>query len=310
MARPEARTTPSSLHPGGAQPREPQPGRRRLRAIVTGASSGIGEATARRLAENGYDVALIARRRDRLALHAKQIEEAGGGRAHPIAADLADGEATERAAREALEVLGGCDLLVNNAGYSPGAAIEQFSRDELRHIFDVNLLSALQMIGAVTPGMRAQGGGRIVNVGSVAALIPAPLAVPYAATKVGMHAATDGLRLELAPFGIRLSLVIPGFVDTAVFDNARDGAQHLREDPDNPYRQTMFDLDELAKKNLENPLSPDDVAKVVLRAAQAKRPRERYYAPLSVMLQTGFLGLLPLRWLDAILHRVYKIDAI
>lgn len=275
-------------------------------AIITGASSGIGEATARALAAKGYSVALIARRADRLEMLVKQIEEAGG-RALAIPADLADDEATARAAERALEFLGRIDLLVNNAGYSPGAAIEQFSRKELRHIFDVNLLSALQMIGAVTPTMRAQGGGRIVNVGSVAGMIPAPLAVPYAASKVGLHVATDALRLELAPFKIKLSLVIPGFVDTAVFDNAREGATHLRNDLDNPYRQTMFDLDELAKKNLENPLPPEAIADIIAEAATARRPRERYYAPFSARLQTTFLGLLPSRWLDFVLSRVYGI---
>lgn len=277
-------------------------------AIITGASSGIGEASARALAKEGYDVALIARRRDLLELCAKQVEELGA-RAFPIVADLADEAQTDRAIMESVDCLGRVDLLVNNAGYSPGAAIEQFSRRALRHIFDVNLLSSLQMIGAVTPIMREQGGGRIVNVGSVAGMIPAPLAIPYAATKVGLHAATDALRLELAPFGIQLALVIPGFVDTAVFDNARDAAQHLREDEANPYRQTMFDLDELAKKNLENPLSPDEVARVIVRAATASRPKEHYWAPFSARLQAAFLGALPPRWKDALLKRVYSIES-
>lgn len=275
-------------------------------ALVTGASSGIGEAAARALAGAGYDVAIVARRTDLLSLCAKRVEETGQ-RAFPIAADLADDVQTENVVAEAHERLGRIDLLVNNAGYSPGAAIEQFSRQELRHIFDVNLLSALQLIGGVTPLMRAQGGGRIVNVGSVAGMIPAPLAIPYAATKVGLHAATDALRLELAPFDIRLSLVIPGFVDTAVFDNAREGAQHLREDPDNPYRQTMFDLDDLAKKSLRNSLSPDDVARVIVRAATARRPRERYYTPWSAHLQALAMHWMPSRLKDAVLSRVYSI---
>ena len=275
-------------------------------AIITGASSGIGEATARLLAKNGYSVAIIARRKDRLESLALEIE-AAGGRAIAIAADLADEQATERAIGEAQRSLGRIDLLVNNAGYSPGRAIEQISRQELRHIFDVNLFSALQLIGAVTPLMRDQGGGRIINVGSVAASIPAPLAIPYAMTKIGMHAATDALRLELAPFGIRLSLVIPGFVDTEVFDKAREESQFLREDSSNLYQQTMFDLDELATKNLENALSPNDIARVILGAATAKRPKERYYAPFSVRLQCMLFGILPSRLVDAILLRVYKL---
>jgi short-subunit dehydrogenase len=279
----------------------------RRAAIVTGASSGIGEATARRLAENGFDVALIARRKDRLEILALEIAEAGG-RAIPIAADLADEQATARAAREALDGLGRIDLLVNNAGYSPGRAVEQITRQELRHLFDVNLFSALQLIGAVTPQMRSQGSGLIINIGSVAGLISAPLAIPYAMTKIGMHAATDALRLELAPFGIKLSLVIPGFVDTAVFENAREESQHLRDDATNPYLKLMFDLDELAKKNLKNALSPDDVAILILRVANARRPKERYYAPFSVRVQHRLLSLLPARLLDAILLRVYKLE--
>jgi short-subunit dehydrogenase len=278
----------------------------RRAAIVTGASSGIGEATARRLAKNAFDVAIIARRKDRLEALAAEIRQAGG-RAIPISADLADEGETARAARDALEGLGRIDLLVNNAGYSPGRAIEQATRQELRHIFDVNLFSALQLIGAVTPQMRSQGSGLIINIGSMAGLIPAPLAVPYATTKIGMHAATDALRLELAPFGIKLSLVIPGFVDTAVFENAREESQFLRDDVTNPYRKTMFDLDELAKKNLRNALSPDDVARVVLRAVNARRPKERYYAPFSVKIQHTLLDLLPARLRDAILLRVYKL---
>jgi len=279
----------------------------RRAAIVTGASSGIGEATARRLAENGFDVALIARRKERLEILAMEIAEAGG-RAIPIAADLADEQATAQAAQEALDGLGRIDLLVNNAGYSPGRAVEQITRQELRHIFDVNLFSALQLIGAVTPQMRSQGSGLIINIGSVAGLIPAPLAVPYATTKIGMHAATDALRLALAPFGIKLSLVIPGFVDTAVFENAREESQHLRDDATNPYLKLMFDLDELAKKNLKNALSPDDVATLILRVANARRPKERYYAPFSVRVQHRLLSLLPARLLDAILLRVYKLE--
>ncbi len=279
----------------------------RRTAIITGASSGIGEATARTLARNGFEVAIIARRKDRLEALALEIGQAGG-RAIPIAADLADEASTARAAEEALDDFGRIDLLVNNAGYSPGRAIEQITRSELRHIFDVNLFSALQLIGAVTPHMRRQGGGRIINIGSVAGFIPAPLAIPYAMTKVGLHAATDALRLELAAFGIKVSLVIPGFVDTAVFDNARRESQFLRDDETNPYRKTMFDLDELAKKNLRNPLSPDDVAKVILEAATARRPKERYYLPFSTKLQCVLLGLLPARLLDPILMRVYKLE--
>jgi short-subunit dehydrogenase len=278
----------------------------RKTAIVTGASSGIGEATARELARRGFDVALIARREDRLTLLAKDLE-ALGVRAFVIPADLAEEDETERAARKAIESLGRVDVLVNNAGYSPGAAMEQVSRQALRHIFDVNVLSALHLASAVAPVMRSQKSGRIINVGSLAGAVPAPLAVPYTATKAAIKMATDSLRLELSQFGIRVILVVPGFVDTAVFENAREGAQHLRNDPKNPYLKMMFDLDDLAEKNLANPLSPEAVAEVIVRAATAENPKRRYYAPFSALLQSFFLSLMPAKWLDAILGRVYKL---
>ncbi|MFK7896216.1 MAG: SDR family NAD(P)-dependent oxidoreductase [Myxococcota bacterium] len=278
----------------------------RKTAIVTGASSGIGEATARELARRGFDIALIARREDRLNLLAKDLE-ALGARAYPIAADLAEEDETERAAQEAIESLGRVDVLVNNAGYSPGAALEQVSRTALRHIFDVNVLSALHLAGAVAPLMREQGSGRIINVGSLAGAVPAPLAVPYSSTKAAIKMATESLRLELSQFGIRVTLIVPGFVDTAVFDNAREGSQHLRDDPTNPYQKLMFDLDDLAKKNLANPLQPETIAEVIAKAATEENPKARYYAPLSAMLQSFFLSLMPARWLDTILSRVYKL---
>ena len=222
--------------------------------------------------------------------------------------DLADSEATRELVHRVRDGWGRIDVLVNNAGYSPGAALEQFTRDELRHVFEVNLFSALQLVGDVAPLMRAQGGGRIVNVGSLGGSVAAPLAIPYAATKAGLDAATRGMRLELAPWRIHASLVVPGFVETAVFDNAREGSQHLRDDPENPYRKLFFDLDDFTKKNLKRALRPRDVAEVVAIAATTRRPRSRYYAPVSARLQSGILGMLPEPLLDRILLRVYKID--
>jgi len=277
-------------------------------ALVTGASSGIGEASARALAAAGFEVVLVARRADRLETVAKEIERAGG-RAHALAADLADEQETARVFERALERLAGrLDVLVNNAGFSPGAALEQLSRAEIRRVFEVNLFSSLQLIGLAAPTMRRRRGGRIINVGSLAGLIAAPLAIPYAGSKIAMHAASDALRLELGPFGIRVSTIIPGFVDTAVFDNAREASAALRADPDNPYRKTFFVLDALAKKNLKHALSPDDVARAVVRAARARRPKARYYLPASVLLQSAFLRLLPARLVDRLLGRVYQLD--
>lgn len=275
-------------------------------ALVTGTSSGIGEAAARSLAARGFRVVLAARRRQLLDAIVKDLSRQGA-EALAVSCDLAEEADTTALVAASLEAFGRVDVLVNNAGYSPGGAVEHFSRDALRHIFEVNLFGALQLTRELAPLMREQGGGRIVNVGSLGGSVAAPLAVPYCATKAGLDIATRGLRFELAPWRIHVSLVIPGFVDTAVFDNAREGAQHLREDPENPYRQLFYDLDEFAMKSLESALPPSAIGEVIARAATARRPRLRYYAPLSARLQSGFMGLIPESWANAMLMRVYKI---
>jgi NAD(P)-dependent dehydrogenase (short-subunit alcohol dehydrogenase family) len=274
-------------------------------AIVTGASSGIGEASARCLAAAGFAVVLVARRGPRLEVLAKEIETRGG-RALALETDLADHAATSAVVRETRQRFGRIDVLVNNAGYSPAAAIEQLPRDAVRHTFDVNLIAGLQLVGEVVPLMRAQGGGRIINMGSMAGSVQAPMAVVYSATKAGMEAATRCLRLELSPWNIRLSLIVPGFVDTPTFDNSRAMGEELRADPSNPYRQVMFDLDDFAKAQLRRAIAPEAVGAVVAKAATARRPHEVYYAPRSAWLQKVALGALPERWADRVLERVYR----
>ncbi|MDH3625316.1 MAG: SDR family oxidoreductase [Myxococcales bacterium] len=274
-------------------------------AIVTGASSGIGEATAHCLAEAGFTVVLAARRRALLDQVAEEITKKGG-KALSVPTDLSDAQATSALVRKALEEFGRVDVLVNNAGYGPPYALEQLDRQALRHVFDVNLLSAMQLIGELTPVMRAQGGGRIINIGSLARYVGAPIAAAYAATKGGMEAMTACMRLELAPWNIRLSLVVPGFVDTPTFDTAREAGQHLRDDPENPYRKLMTDLDEFAKEQLKSAASPEDVGKVVVKAATADAPKTRYFVPRAARTTARMFGMMPDRLADRILLKMYK----
>ena len=273
-------------------------------AIVTGASSGIGEATARRLAKAGYQVVVAARRIERLEILAKEFS-GEAGRIIPMGIDLAFQHETHALVEETLSELKRVDVLINNAGYSPAAATEQMAREDLAHIFDVNLLSQLQLISELTPVMRSQGGGRIINVGSMAGSVAAPLAVPYSATKAGIEAATQCLRLELAPWKIHVSVVIPGFVATEAFDSAREKGKDLREDSSNPYRKLMLDLDDFANGQLRGALAPDDVAAVIEKALTDARPRARYFAPRQARFQRGFLGILPDRLRESILMRMY-----
>jgi NAD(P)-dependent dehydrogenase (short-subunit alcohol dehydrogenase family) len=275
-------------------------------AIVTGASSGIGAASARALGSAGFRVVLAARRLERLEALAKEIAAAGGA-ALPVAADLAREADCEALVARMLRELGRVDVLVNNAGASPGAPVELLPRAEMSRTFEVNLIAALHLTGLVTPAMRAQGGGRVINIGSLAGSVPAPIAVSYAATKAGMETASRCLRLELAPFGIAVSHVVCGFVDTETFENTKRSVEHIRRDASSPYRQLLLDLDEFAQRQVARALRPEAVARVVVRAATARRPRETYFAPASAGVQRALLNALPERWLQALLRRLYKI---
>mgnify|MGYP001813127488 FL=1 len=273
--------------------------------IVTGASSGIGEATARRFAQGGYAVAIAARRKDLLDAVAADIEQAGG-RALSVPTDLSDPEQTSALVQDVLDRFGRVDVLVNNAGYGPPFALEQLDRAALRHVFDVNLLSAMQLIGELTPIMREQGGGRIVNVSSMSRYVSAPIASSYAATKGGMEAMTTCLRLELAPWNIKLSLVVPGFVDTPTFENSREAGKEIRHDPSNPYRDLIGGLEEFTEKQLQSAISPAETAEIVWKAATAANPKVRYFAPKSVGTAARMFAMMPTSLAERILLGMYK----
>lgn len=274
-------------------------------AIVTGASSGIGYATALQLAQGGFDLVLSARREDLLRELARAVE-AHGATAHVVAADLAEGADTTHLAQSALERFGQVDLLVNNAGYGPPFPLEQMDRDALRHVFDVNLLAGMQLVGELTPMWRARGGGRVINMSSLTRYVASPVTSAYAATKAGMEAATRALRIELAPWNVQLSVIIPGFVDTPTFDKAREAGREAREDRANPYQAYLERLDGFAQTQLVRAISPDAVARVVLKAANAKRPQERYFVPFSSRVAALTLGGMPASLREAILKKLYR----
>jgi NAD(P)-dependent dehydrogenase (short-subunit alcohol dehydrogenase family) len=274
-------------------------------AIVTGASSGIGEATAHCLAKAGFSVVLAARRTDLLDSIVEDIN-AQGGKALSVPTDLSDAEQTSALVQAALDAFGRVDVLVNNAGYGPPYALEQMDRRAMRHVFDVNLLSGMQLIAEVTPTMREQGGGRIINISSLSRYVGAPLAAAYAATKGGMEALTACMRLELSPWNIEFSVIVPGFVDTPTFDKSREAGQHLRDDPSNPYRQLMTDLDAFATDQLKSAVPPEDVGKAVLKAATVDSPKTRYFVPRSARTAARMFGSLPDRVADRLLLKMYK----
>ncbi len=189
--------------------------------LITGASSGIGEATARVLAEAGMTMVLGARRTDRLDRLRAEITEAGGtARVHRL--DVTDREDVVAFARAALAEFGRIDVLVNNAGVMPLSPLASLKVQEWEQMVDVNIKGVLWGIAAVLPAMNAQGFGHIVNIASIGGLQVSPTAAVYCATKFAVRAISDGLRQENDR--IRVTSVCPGVVESELADSISDEA--------------------------------------------------------------------------------------
>lgn len=239
-------------------------------ALVTGASSGIGEATAERLAAAGYTVYGTSRHG---ATQGRRSFEM-------LALDVTSDESVAAAVAELIRRTGRIDLLVNNAGFgvSPAAA-EESSLDQARAIFDTNFFGIVRMTRAVVPHMRHQGSGRIVNIGSVLGFLPMPYMALYSATKHAVAGYTEALDHELRTMGIRALLVEPAYINTA-FD-----ANLLQPDaPLDVYRHTRKSVEKRVKEVLVGADGPGVVAAAILKAATTDRPRLHYTPGLAKRL--------------------------
>jgi NADP-dependent 3-hydroxy acid dehydrogenase YdfG len=185
--------------------------------VITGASSGIGEATARLLAKDGAKIVAVARRKSRLDQLVKDIE-AAGGRAIAVEADVTAYEDMQRAANNAKDTYGRLDVWVNNAGVMPLAPVEMNRIEEWNWMVDVNIKGVLNGVAAAQPLMRAQGGGQFVNVSSVAGHLVIPGAAVYCATKFAVRAISEGIRLE-SDGSIRVANISPGAIKTELTDH-------------------------------------------------------------------------------------------
>lgn len=212
--------------------------------VITGASSGNGEATARHLAERGATVVLGARRKERLEKLEQELT-AAGHKARAVAADVTDKEQVKNLVDTAVDAFGQVDVLLNNAGLMPLAPMEQLKVDEWDQMIDVNLKGTLYGIAPALPHMKAQKSGHVINVSSVYGHKLGPGATVYCATKFGVGALSEGLRQEVKPYNIRTTVISPGAVSTELLEHTSD--REIREQTEAFVNQIAIPADSFAR---------------------------------------------------------------
>lgn len=263
-------------------------------ALVTGASSGIGRATALKLAERGFTVYAGARRLDLMA----DLREHG---VRVRALDVTDDASTKEAIAAIEREAGRLDVLVNNAGYGSYGAVEDVPLDEGQRQFEVNVMGPIRLIRLAIPLMRGQRFGRIINVSSVGGKIHTPFGAWYHGTKFALEGMSDVLRIELRRFGIDVVVIEPGLIKT---DWGNIAAERLRATSANGvYRDQAERLvsSMLSGSAAEQASDPSVVARVIARAATARRPRARYAAGRMARVVLLARHLLPDRAFDRVI---------
>ncbi|OYU46860.1 MAG: short-chain dehydrogenase/reductase [Rhizobiales bacterium PAR1] len=262
-------------------------------AFLTGASSGIGKAAALALVQAGYRVIGTSRK-------AEPGEVRRGVRM--IACDVTSEESVAEAVALAHAELGRIDLLVNNAGYAMSGAAEESSIGQVHSLFDTNFLGVVRVTNAVLPIMRQQGIGRILNIGSVAGLIPGPFGAYYAASKHAIEGYSESLDHEVRQFGIRVAVIEPWATKTAIETNSPRGDR-----PVAAYAQTFARYRAAFDAAMAGGDSAEDVAGTILKAAQDTVPRLRYPSGKAAR-QTSFARrFLPRTLFDRILRKQFNI---
>ena len=228
-------------------------------AVVTGGGSGIGRGLAEELAKRGCEVVLADRQIELAEEVASKICDSGG-KASAVNVDVTDFDAVERLVQETVELTGRLDYIFNNAGIAIGGNVSQYGIEDWNQIVDVNLRGVINGVQAAYPVMMAQGFGHIVNTASLAGLTPSPGHVAYAATKHAIVGLSNSLRAESAHMGIRVSVLCPGFVRTAILEGGGKYGKMLIDIPPERHHQ-MLEMIEKFK-----PISPDVFAKRALNS--------------------------------------------
>jgi NAD(P)-dependent dehydrogenase (short-subunit alcohol dehydrogenase family) len=264
-------------------------------ALVTGASSGIGEATAKRLAAVGYKVYGTSRRGAQTGQRSFEM----------LPLDVTSDESVKAAVSEVMRRDGRIDLLVNNAGFGVApAGAEESSINQARSIFETNFFGLIRMTRAVVPHMRRQGSGRIINIGSVLGFLPMPYGALYAATKHAVEGYSESLDHELRTRGIRVSVIEPAYTKTPFDANFMEPDAKLDE-----YREARAGVNKRVNEVMATAEPPGVVADTVLEAANASRPKVRYAAGRLAKRLRLLRRLAPAGLVDAGIRKDLRLDA-
>jgi NAD(P)-dependent dehydrogenase (short-subunit alcohol dehydrogenase family) len=265
-------------------------------ALVTGVSSGIGRATAELLSERGFKVFGTMRR--------PNGADAKPGPVELVQLDVRNDESVVSCVRTVLDRAGRIDALVNNAGYALIGSLEETSIEEAKELFETNFFGVLRMTRAVLPIMREQGRGRIANIGSVAGFLPMPYQGIYAASKHALEGYSESLDHEVRQFGIRVSVIEPGFTRTNIADNARLAGQALAG-----YAAGRRHVVDTVRESTTKGEDPHRVATVVLEALASRSLRLRYLVGRQAKLISGLRKFAPDRLFDTGLRKQFRLDA-
>jgi NAD(P)-dependent dehydrogenase (short-subunit alcohol dehydrogenase family) len=248
--------------------------------LITGASSGIGAATAAHLAARGFRVVGTSRHPESAAARAPELQW--------VAMDVRDEASVREGVSQALAAVGHLDAAVCNAGYGIFGSVEEVTLAAAREQFETNFFGVLATLRAVLPGMREAGRGRIAVVGSLAGRAPIPFQAHYSASKAALDALVLALRNELHPHGVGVSLIEPGDIDTG-FNDAMDWGQNA----ESPYAERLGRAERVIRDSLPRAPGPDVVARAIHHALSSRRPRVRYAVGAEARLVPLARRLLP-----------------
>ena len=267
--------------------------------LITGASSGIGRASALYMAEKGYRVAATSRALSRL--DGLRREAGRVGHIHCVELDVDSDLSVSRATASVVEEYGRIDALVNNAGYGLWGPVQSFSMEELQAQLETNFFGAFRMIKAVLPSMTDAGGGTIINVSSVEGRLVTPFSGGYAASKFALEGLSEAMRYELWPQGIRVAVVEPGLFATDFHTSQVESAD--AESPALPYGPVIARYRERRGRYDRFAKDPVRVARVIHKIIRSRRPRFRYPVGAEATLGVRAAQLMPERLYQALLGR-------